>query len=143
MDRRWDDDERGHGVGDARASMPAIQELAELAGAPEWVAEDPEAHLLPGLRERIEISGLNLEEAAVGPDGAYRIRLASGLKQSRREIRQSVWAILGGVAELTSLVRETRTNGAIRFDVVTGIPPGEGRFASHGHTLRVEVVQPE
>lgn len=143
MDRRWDTDERGHGVADARVSLPAIQQLAELAGAREWVAEDPEAHLLPGLRERIEISGLNLEEAALEPDGVYRIRLASAAKQSRREIRQSVWAILGGVAELTSLVRETQADGAIRFEVVTGIPPGEGRFATHGHTLRIEVDQPE
>jgi hypothetical protein len=142
VQRRWDDDERGHGVGDARGSLPAIEQLAELATAREWVAEDPEAHLLPGLRERIEISGFSLDEIAVEADGGLRVRLASAARQSRREIRQSVWSILGGVAELTSLVRETQADGTIAFEVVTGIPPG-GRFASHGHTLSIEVVQPE
>jgi hypothetical protein len=142
VQRRWEDDARGHGAADARTSLPAIEQLAELAGSPEWVAEEPEAHLLPGLRERVEISGLSLEDAVVEPDGTFRVRLASPAKQSRREIRQSVWSILGGVAELTSLVRETQTDGAISFEVVTGIPPG-GRFASHGHTLRIEVEQPE
>jgi hypothetical protein len=142
MSGRWDDDERGHGVADARSSLPAIQELAELAGAPDWVAEDPEAHLLRGLRERIEISGLVLVEARVEPDGTYRVLLALSAKQSRREIRQSVWSILGGIVELTSLVRETVDGGAVTFEVVTGIPPG-GRFATHGHTLRIEVAQPE
>jgi len=114
--RRWDTDERGHGVGDARASLGAIQELADLAASSEWVAEDPEAHLLPGLRDRIEISGLRLEGAEVQPDGA---------------------------AELTSLVRETAGDGSINFEVVTGIPPEDGGFATHGHTLRVEVAQPK
>lgn len=129
-------------MGDARSSLPAIQQLAELAGSRDWVAEDPESHLLPGLRERLEISGLSLEEATAEPDGGYRIRLASTTKQSRREIRQSVWSILGGVAELSSLVRETHDDGVIRFEVVTGIPPG-GRFATHGHTLHIEVTQPD
>ena len=141
--RRWDTDERGHGVGDARSSLGAIQELADLAASSEWVAEDPEAHLLPGLRDRIEISGLRLEGAEVQPDGALRVRLTSATKQSRREIRQSVWAIIGGAAELTSLVRETAGDGSINFEVVTGIPPEDGGFATHGHTLRVEVAQPE
>lgn len=140
--RRWDDDERGHGVADARASLPAIQQLADLAGSRDWVAEDPEAHLLPGLRERIEISGLSLDEARADPDGTLTLRLASSTKLSRREIRQSVWSILGGAAELSSHVNETTADGVVRFDIVTGIPPG-GHFATHGHTLRVEVMQPD
>jgi hypothetical protein len=54
--RRWSDDARGRGVAEAGASLPAIKELAELAATPDWVAEEPETHLLPGLRERIAIS---------------------------------------------------------------------------------------
>lgn len=126
----------------ARQNLPAIEQLAELAGASDWVAEDPEAHLLPGLRERIEISGLSLDSAEVEPDGVLRVRLSSTTKLSRREVRQSVWSVLGGVAELATLVREWAIGDVIRFEVVTGIPPGEGRFATHGHTLRIEVAQP-
>jgi hypothetical protein len=140
--RRWDDDERGRGVGDARASLPAIQQLAELAGAADWVAEDAEAHLLPALRERVGNSGMWLSAFEAQPDGALLVRLASPAKLSRRELRQAVWSILGGVAELTTLVRETQSGDLVSFEVVTGIPPGEGRFATHGHTLRLEVDRP-
>jgi hypothetical protein len=143
VDRRWDDDKRGHGVADARGSLPAIQQLAELAVTKDWVAEDAEAHLLPNLRDRIEISGLSFEAAEVEPDGALRVRLASATKLSREEIRESVWMILGGVAELTSHVRETRAGELVSFEMVTGIPPGDGPFITHGHTLRIEVSQPE
>ena len=140
--RRWESDERGRGVADARASLPAIQQLAELAGSDDWVAEDPEAHLLPGLRERLEISSLTIESVEVDPDGALRVRLTSPHKPSRRELRQSIWAILGGVAELATFVRETRTSDGISFEVVTGNPRDDGPFATHGHVIRLEIVQP-
>jgi hypothetical protein len=140
--RRWDSDERGRGVADARASLPAIQQLAELAGSDDWVAEDPEAHLLPGLRDRLEISNLTIESVEVDPDRALRVRLAARTRLSRRELRQSVWAILGGVAELATFVRETRTSDGVSFEVVTGDPGDDGPFATHGHVIRLEVVQP-
>jgi hypothetical protein len=140
--RRWDSDERGRGVADARASLPAIQQLAELAGSDDWVAEDPEAHLLPGLRERLEISSLTIESVEVDPDGALRVRLTYLHKPSRRQLRQSVWAILGGVAELATFVRETRTSDGVSFEVVTGNPTDEGPFATHGHVIRLEIVLP-
>ena len=135
---RWDGDERGRGVADARGSLDSIRELAALADSDEWVAEDPEAHLLPGLREAIEHSGLSMESTVVELDGALHIRLRSASKRSRREIRQAVWSVLGGVVELSSLVREAHSGDVTVFEVVTGNPPG-GRFATHGHTLRVEV----
>lgn len=141
MAARWDTDERRHGIADASAAVPAIQELEKLARTHDWVTEDPEAHLLPGLRERLDLSGLTLEATAVGPDGLFRIRVASGTRLSRREIRQSAWSILGGVAELSTFVAETASGDLVTFDVVTGIPPG-GQFATHGHRLRLEVSQP-
>ena len=141
ISRRWDTDERGHGVADARASMAAIHKLAELAGSEDWVAEDPETHLLPGLRERLEHSGLSLLRSEVEDDGTFRIRLGSATGLSRREIRQAVWSVLGGVAELSTLVEESVSGDTVRFEVVTGIPPG-GRFATHGHRLLIELDAP-
>jgi hypothetical protein len=140
--RRWDTDERGIGVAHARASLPAIQQLVELAGLDNWVAEDPETHLLPGLREGVEVADLTVESVEVEPGGALRVRLRLSSKQSRRELRQSVWSILGGVAELATFVRETRTADGISFEVVTGNPSDEGPFATHGHVIRLEVEQP-
>ena len=139
--RRWDTDERGEGVADAKSSVAAIDELSGLAGAERWVAEEPEKHLLPGIRERVAITGLTLDEVAVEEGGAMRVRLSSATRLSRREVRQSVWSILGGAVELTTHVHETNSDGVVSFEVVTGIPPG-GRFATHGHTLRIEVAQP-
>lgn len=139
--RRWDDDERGQGVADARDLLPSIAELASLAETPNWVAEEPDKHLLPGLRERIEISGLSLDAVEVRPGGELHVALSSGTKLSRREIRQSVWSILGGAVEMSTLVRESHPEGKVVFDVVTGNPPG-GHFATHGHTMHIEVAQP-
>jgi hypothetical protein len=138
---RWDADDRGRGVADARSHVGAINELAGLAGAEDWVAEEPEKHLLPGLNDRVAISGLTLDEVAVDGNGSLLVRLTSATRLSRREIRQSVWSILGGAVEMTTHVHESIDDGVIGFDVVTGTTPG-GAFATHGHTLRVEVVQP-
>lgn len=139
--RRWDTDECGRGVADARRRVAAIDQLSSLADTEAWVAEEPENHLLPGLKERIAISGLSLDDVTVESDGTLRLRLSSSMQLSRREIRQSVWSIIGGAAELTTHVSETNQDGAVCFEVVTGIPPG-GRFATHGHTLRVLVALP-
>jgi hypothetical protein len=141
MARRWDTDERRHGVASASGRLHALSELAELARSENWVAEDPEMHLLPGLRDRVAISGLSLDEAGVDGDGTLRVRLSSAGRLSRREIRQPVWSILGGAVELTTHVHETSVDGSVIFDVVTGTTPG-GQFATHGHTLRIEVAQP-
>lgn len=96
-------------------------------------------HLTPGLSERIEGSSLSLDSVTVGEDGALEARLSAPAELSRRLIRAGIWSILGGAAELTSFVRETASGDMIRFDVVTGIPPEEGGFATHGHTLRLVV----
>jgi hypothetical protein len=90
----------------------------------------------------VENSSLTIESVEVDPDGALRVRLTSPNKQSRRDLRQLVWSILGGVAELATFVRETRSADGISFEVVTGNPRDEGPFATHGHVIRLEVDQP-
>jgi hypothetical protein len=139
--RRWDNDERRRGVGDARANLPSIEELAELARTPDWIAEDPRVHLLPGLQSQIDGTGLRIAAVAVAPDGALSLRLAGAGTRTRRELRQAVWSILGGAVELSTHVRESQSEASITFDVVTGNPSG-GHFATHGHTLRIVIEQP-
>jgi hypothetical protein len=51
---RWDDDERGQGVGDGRRLEPGAGELLEALREPGWVAEDGDDHLLPHLRRACE-----------------------------------------------------------------------------------------
>lgn len=50
MDRRWDLDARGRGIGDGPRLVPGARELLDALARPDWVAEDPDAHLLPHLR---------------------------------------------------------------------------------------------
>jgi hypothetical protein len=71
--RRWDTDARGKGIADARAHLPAIEEMAELASLPDWVTEDAEAHLLPGLRRGAEASGLTITSFATDPRGCFTV----------------------------------------------------------------------
>lgn len=140
--KRWDTDERGHGIGDASAHLPAINELADLAARPDWVAEDPEEHLLPGLRQGAEATGLTITSYAATPDGTFTVHVKGASGMSKRQMRQAAWTALGAVAELSSHVRETRNDDGVTFEVVTGQPEG-GHFATHGHSLRLVVDSAE
>ncbi len=75
-ERRWDTDTIGHGVADGTAFAPGVQRLLDALQRPDWVAEDPDAHLLPHLRR--------VYEAAASPwkllatewvDGVYEVIL--------------------------------------------------------------------
>jgi len=134
--RRWDTDERGHGIGDASAHLDAINELAELASRPDWVAEDPEEHLLPGLRQGAEATGLTITSFAATPDGTFTVHVKGASGMSRRQVRQAAWTALGAVAELASHVREVHGDAGTVFEVVTGNPDSQ-RFATHGHSLKL------
>ncbi len=135
--RRWDNDEIGHGVASAAGHLAAINELADLAAQPAWVTEDPEAHLLPGLRRGAESAGLTITSFAIDPEGCFAVHLMGASAMSRRDLRQAAWTILGAVAELSSHVRELRTDDTVTFETVTGNPAGDGPFVTHGHTLRL------
>jgi hypothetical protein len=137
--RRWDTDERGHGVASASSHLSAINELAELAGLPDWVTEDPEAHLLPGLRRGAEATGLTITSFASDPEGTFTVHLKGAGDRSKRELRQAAWTIIGFVAELSSHVRESRDEGGATYEVVTGNPQGAGPFATHGHSIRLVI----
>src|SRR5215469_11352704 len=136
--KRWDTDERFTGVADAAAFVPAIDELARLARRAGWVAEEPEAHLVPHLR-RAHIDGLKLAGCQAGQDGVLNIVAHHRPGTGPAAIRQQAWALLGTIAELAASVREHREGEAVVFEVVTGIPDG-GEFASHGHSLRLTLL---
>jgi len=138
--RRWDTDEVFTGVADAGAFASAADDLAQLARREGWVAEEPEIHLVPHLRAA-EQAGLRLVETSVGDDGVLTALVEPTAQSGRREIRQRAWVLIGTVAETLSSVRGYRAGDDIVFDVVTGEPDG-GRFASHGHVLRLTIRLP-
>jgi hypothetical protein len=134
--KRWDTDDRFTGAADASGFAPAIDELAELARRPGWVTEDPENHLVPHLQQA-NVPGLRVLGYQPDGDGVLHVTAQYRDGSSRGEIRQHAWALIATVAELATSVRERDDGDTIVFDIVTGIPENAGRFATHGHTIRI------
>jgi hypothetical protein len=112
---------------------------------PNWVAEQPELHLLPHLQRACESLPLRLVEAHASADGSYDVELAwEGEEAGVGLIRASVFGLLGAIAEPASYIRQRRTavgGGSaekVTFEVVTGIVD-ETPFKPHGHVLRLNV----
>jgi hypothetical protein len=136
---RWDTDDRFVGVADASAFAAAIEELAALAHRPGWVAEDPDVHLVPHLTAAA-VEGLRLVSCRARPDGVLNVAVLYSPGMSRRKIRRQAWALIGTVAEPAASVREHADGPTVVFDVVTGIPDDTGPFATHGHSIRLELT---
>jgi hypothetical protein len=142
--KRWDTDDRHEGVADASSFAAWIEELAILARRARWIAEDPQAHLVPQLRDassQLGNDGLRMLRASTDQDGVLTAAFEHPLGASRRDIRRLAWALIGAVAETMASVRERHHGHHVVFDVVTGEPEGTGPFASHGHTVRL-ILQP-
>ncbi len=137
--KRWDSDDRFTGVADASAFAHAIEELAELARRPRWVAEDPQIHLAPHLRGA-GVEGLRIAEIRTVRDGVLSVTAEYDHEASRGELRRLAWALLGTIAEPAASVRERHDDDAAVYEVVTGIPANTGPFASHGHTIRLTLT---
>jgi hypothetical protein len=145
MDRRWDDDERGRGVADARQLVAGARELIAAFDEPEWVAEDPELHLKPHVDAWCEADGrLELAGAYSDDDGAFVLDLNwRGEPAGPGAVRAAVYALIGQFAESATYVRQRRvaaggTVPKLRFEVGTG--ELEGVFASHGHAVVINVA---
>ena len=139
--RRWDDDERGEGVADARAFVHDAEELVDAMRRPNWVAEEPELHLLPHLQRSCASLPFELVGARVSEDGSYDVELRwPGETDQIGEVRAAVFALVGGFAEVSTYVRQRRGADAVVFEVVTGILGEESSFAPHGHAVRLRVA---
>lgn len=146
-DRRWDGDERGHGVADASQFADGAGELIDAMRRLNWVAEEPELHLLPHLERACESLPLRILDARTGDDGSYDVRLRwTGDEAGVGVIPAAIFGLLGGIAEPASYVRQRRPDTSdgseemLIFDVVTGIVD-ENPLKPHGHTLRLSVAR--
>jgi len=145
MARRWDDDERGHGVADARQLVTGARELVAAFDAPDWVAEDPELHLKPHIDAWLQADGrLALTRAYTNDRGTFIVDLSwLGGPAGPGEVRAAVYALIGQFAESATYVRQRRDANErhvpeLRFEVGTG--ELDGAFASHGHTILITVT---
>jgi hypothetical protein len=138
---RWDIDERGQGVGDARRLLPSARELVERMDTPLWVTEEPDAHLLPHVARLCEDDEVPLElvEARVDDDGTLVVdcRLEGGWNAATATAY--AFALLGTFAETGTYVDKREKADSVELDVVTGVVPDDGHFATHGHTVLLRV----
>ena len=142
MRRRWDNDERGVGVADATGLLESARELLEAMAEPGWVAEEPEAHLLPHIERACarRASALALESWDVEPDGTLAIELRwTGARRDLRAVWAATYALIGEVAESATYTRERWDGDDVVYDVVTGMLAPDTEFAPHGHVLRVRI----
>jgi hypothetical protein len=147
MPRRWDDDERGHGISDAAQLLPGARELVAAFGQSDWVAEQPEIHLRPHVEAWCQRDKrLALIEDNIDDTGAYILGLEwRGANRSVGEARAAVFSLIGSFAESATYVRQLRVNGdrstiKLRFEVGTGELAPDARFAPHGHVVVIDVA---
>jgi hypothetical protein len=136
--RRWDNDERGRGIASAAAFTPAIERLLAASREPDWVAEEPEHHLVSHVRRLCEARGwtltAELEDAVLVLD----VGLPPGTERS--ELRVAGYALVGTFSEECTHLHQRDQNGAVELDVVTGMPDGFEQFAPHGHAVRLRIA---
>jgi hypothetical protein len=139
--KRWSDDERGRGVASAASLAPGVEELLAAAKAADWVAEEPESHLLHHIHQALEVLPLDLVETRVTGEGVFEIDLRLTYEAAGQGfVREVVFAIVGSFAESATSVRQrTMGGGGLVFEVVTGLLDGDGQFAPHGHTVRLRI----
>jgi hypothetical protein len=135
--RRWDTDDRGTGASDARTLVPDAERLLEAMARPGWVAEDPDAHLLPHLRRACEAGGSpwSLLEDRIDDDGGYLVTVEHRGSDAWNAFRDGI-ALLAAVAESSFHVRRRDPQ---TLECVTGMLDGDGEFASHGHVIRLRI----
>ena len=139
--RRWDIDERGHGVASGHAFSPNVAELAEAMDDPEWVAEDPESHLLPHLVAACSEADTPLRIASYRSEGeVFVVELeARDGTDPIGELRRAAVALTATIAEESTHIRQRKKDDVIEFDVVTWSVASGTRFAAHGHLVRLRI----
>lgn len=153
-DHRWDGDTRGKGTTDATWLVHGASELLEAMARPEWVAEDPEAHLLPRLERwcaRPE-SQLRVLRTMTLPNGCFEISLEwSGEKANVAAVRAACFGLVGSIAESATYMRQRLpppgaeidhggVGAQVVFELATGMLDNDTSFSSHGHSLRLRVL---
>ena len=141
---RWDSDARGIGVADAHAWHFTIATLSELVMENGWVAEEPEAHLLPHLAAAASADGrLRLIAATTEPSGEFVVVLdwIGDPTAGRRDRRTALYALVGSIAESVTVIRGPSGTAGEALEVLTGGPLGDSPFGSHGHTIRIRLIE--
>ena len=149
MPARWEDDQRGRGIGDAGQLVPGAGELVAAFSESEWVAEQPELHLRPHVEAWCERDQrMALRDAYTDDRHAYVLDLKwCGAPTSVGEARATVFSLLGSFAESATYVRQRRvaadaegSRRTLQFEVGTGELTPDAGFVPHGHVVVINVA---
>jgi hypothetical protein len=136
MDQRWSDDTRGHGVASAEPFIPALDRLRSAMAEATWVAEEPEAHLLPHISRVAEREGFGWSLISATVEDAVLVITLVQPDTGPRDLHEAAYALIGSFAESNTFMREGRNGDDTVFEVVTGMLDGDGAFVGHGHMVR-------
>jgi len=141
---RWDGDVNDQGVENGLWIAPDVNALLAELASPGWIAEEPEVHLQPHLRDACEAAGSPWILRQSGLTGTV---FTVSLEWTRhagnlRQLRADAFALLGSFAESTSFVRQCVTDDAVEFRCTTGMLGGDTSFASHGHLVLFRIDGP-
>jgi hypothetical protein len=120
---RWDTDDRFAGVADA------VGGGADRAGPQSRMGDRGSEVYLRGAG----VKGLRAAGCGTGQDGVLTVTAEHSPVTSGGGHGE----LLGAIAEPTTSVAENHDDDAVIFEVVTGVPEGEGLFASHGHAIQL------
>jgi uncharacterized protein YihD (DUF1040 family) len=138
MRKRWDNDERGHGVASAAASVEDLDRLRTAMLEPDWVAEEPDLHLLPHIRRLCDERSWTLARADVVEDV---LEVEVVVAPAAVEPTEAAFTVLGTFAEASThvVVQAAEAGKSVELLATTGMLEGDGAFAPHGHTVRIAV----
>jgi hypothetical protein len=118
--------------------VPELDRLRAAMLAPDWVAEEPEHHLLPHVRRLCDEQGWQLRGADVR-DGMLELDVGVA-GADWRALRTAGYAVLGTFAEPATLIgQDERDDAGLTLAATTGVLEGDSQFAPHGHTVRITV----
>ena len=98
--------------------------------------------LVLDVAESADGSPLAIETTRTDDDATFEIesRWVGEPGPERWRVRAAAIALLGLIAESTSLIHESfDPDGVATYELVTGMLPDDTAFATHGHTLRLRV----
>jgi uncharacterized protein YihD (DUF1040 family) len=123
----------------AAAAVPDLDRLRAAMLEPDWVAEEPDAHLLPHMQRLCADRGWSVARAEV-VDAVLEVDVtASGA--DARSAQEVGFALVGTFAEASTHLVDVGPGGGRQTEllVTTGMLEGDGRFAPHGHAVLLRV----
>lgn len=141
VEKRWEGDERGHGVASGTPFAPGVRALEGHLDEEDWITEDPHAHLLPHIaRACSAVDDVTLLESRLLDDGVLEVVLDWQPTVDSPTLTYRVFEIIGSFAETSTHVAQRPVDGTVEYEVVTGVLPEHTHFRTHGHLVRFLIV---